>query len=170
MPHHVRPRHACLAALAAMLALPAGGAEPSPGGRGAPDFALRALAGGNVRLSEHRGEVVVIVFWGSRCDTCRSQLAALDRIFATYRAAGLQVLAVGVDDDQTRALEFARNQRLDFPLLLDPGNTVSRAYRIDVLPTVVILDRGGTVRHLHRDYESSHESIYTRELRTLLDE
>jgi hypothetical protein len=58
---------------------------------GAPDFALHAVAGGNVRLSEHRGDVVILSFWGSRCTPCRAQLAALDRSFSTYRSVGLQV-------------------------------------------------------------------------------
>src|SRR5689334_16093989 len=66
----------------------------------APDFALHAIAGGNVRLSEHRGDVIVLSFWGSRCTPCRSQLAALNRSLATYRSAGLQVYGINVDDDQ----------------------------------------------------------------------
>lgn len=172
MPHLVCPRRAGLAALALLLALPAGAAGPpaSLAGREAPDFALRAVAGSNVRLSEHRGEVVVVAFWGSRCDTCRPQLAALERIFATYRSAGLLVLAVSVDDDQSRALEFARGQKLGFPMLLDPGKTVARRYRIESLPTAVFVDRGGAVRHVHRDFGSGHEALYARELRALLNE
>ncbi|MBK7250240.1 MAG: TlpA family protein disulfide reductase [Gammaproteobacteria bacterium] len=171
MPQPVHFRRAALAALAALLALPAGAADSSAGAANRPpDFALHAVAGPNVRLSEHRGEVVVIAFWGSRCDTCRMQLAALNRIFTTYRPAGLQVFAVGVDDDPLRALEFARAQRVGFPLLLDPAKAVSRAWRVELLPTVAILDRGGMLRHVHRDYEAGDESLYTRELRELLNE
>lgn len=172
MLHLVCSRRAGLAALALLLALPAGAAGPAAplAGREAPDFALRAVAGSNVRLSEHRGEVVVVAFWGSRCDTCRPQLAALDRVFATYRSAGLRVLAVSVDDDQSRAIEFARSQKLGFPMLLDPAKSVSRSFRIESLPTAVLIDRGGTVRHVHRDFESGHEALYARELRALLNE
>ena len=72
----------------------------------APDFALHAIAGGNVRLSEHRGDVVILSFWGSRCTPCRAQLAALNRTLATYRSAGLQVYGINVDDDQSRALAY----------------------------------------------------------------
>lgn len=171
MPQLAHRRRAAIAALAACFALAAGaGDSAAAAARSAPDFALRAVGGPNLRLSEHRGEVVVVAFWGGGCDTCRMQLAALNRIFATYRPAGLLVLAVGVEDDAVRAQEFARAQRVDFPVLLDPGKTVSRSWRIDLLPTVVILDRGGAVRHVHRDYEASHESLYTRELRELLNE
>src|SRR5256885_2213168 len=80
----------------------------------APDFALHAIAGGNVRLSEHRGDVIILSFWGSRCTPCREQLAALNRTLATYRSAGLQVYGINVDDDQTRALAYAHGESVTF--------------------------------------------------------
>jgi peroxiredoxin len=159
-----------LAILAGGLAVGASAADHALLGRVAPEFALRATSGANIRLSEHRGEVVVITFWGSRCNTCRPQLATFNRIFATYRPAGLLVLGVNVDDDQEDALAFARSQTVDFPMLLDPAKGVSREYRVDNLPMALILDRGGAVRYVHRDFKPRHEADYTRELRELLNE
>jgi peroxiredoxin len=159
----------CATVLAACaLAVPA--ATYSLLGKEAPDFALHAVAGANVRLSEHRGEVVVLSFWGSRCAPCAMQLSALDRSFRTYTAAGLQVFGINVDDDQSRALENARSISVGFPLLLDPGKSVSRSYDIDNLPMTVLIDRGGAVRHVHRDYSSKDEALYLQQLRTLLNE
>ena len=60
-------------------------------GQPAPDLVARGLSGENVRLSEHRGEVVVVSFWSGSCNTCRAQLEALDRIAKTYASAGLTV-------------------------------------------------------------------------------
>ncbi len=76
--------HASLLLRVALTALSCGvaaQAEPPYAliGQNAPDFALHAAAGGNARLSEHRGEVVVVSFWSSRCTPCRTQLAALNR-------------------------------------------------------------------------------------------
>jgi peroxiredoxin len=139
-------------------------------GHEAPDFALHAVGGNNVRLSEHRGDVVVLSFWGSRCGQCRTQLAALDRSFKTYHPAGLQVFGVNVDDDQGGALEFAHTQALGFPLLLDPQKAVARAYLVDNLPMTVLIDRGGTVRQVQRDYSSKFEPAYLQQLRVLLNE
>jgi peroxiredoxin len=139
-------------------------------GREAPDFALHAVAGNNVRVSEHRGDVVVLSFWGSRCGQCRMQLAALDRSYKTYHSAGLQVFGINVDDDQSGALEFARSQALGFPLLLDPAKAVARAYLVDNLPMTVLIDRGGSVRQVHRDFSSKFEPAYLQQLRVLLNE
>ena len=139
-------------------------------GHEAPEFALHAVAGNNVRLSEHRGDVVVVSFWGSRCGQCRMQLGALDRSFKTYHSAGLQVFGVNVDDDQGGALEFAHTEALGFPLLLDPQKAVARAYLVDNLPMTVLIDRSGTVRQVHRDFSSKFESLYLQQLRVLLNE
>jgi peroxiredoxin len=137
----------------------------------APAFALHAVAGSNVRLSEHRGDVVVLSFWSSRCSPCRAQLAALDKSLATYRSAGLQMYGINVDDDQTRALEFARGgQAVSFALLLDPEKAVSRRYEVDNLPMTLLIDRNGIVRYVLRDYSAKSEDSYLQELRSLLNE
>jgi len=162
--------------LACLWALAPGAARPvlaQPYGlinQAAPDFALHSAAGGNVRLSEHRGEVVVLSFWSSRCTPCRSQLSLLNRSLATYHSAGLAVYGVGVDDDPSQALQFAHSASVSFPMLLDPEKSVSRSYFVDNLPMTVLIDRGGTVRHVLRDYSAANESLYVQELRALLNE
>ncbi|HZO24031.1 MAG TPA: TlpA disulfide reductase family protein [Steroidobacteraceae bacterium] len=139
-------------------------------GHEAPDFALRAIAGENVRLSEHRGDVVVLSFWGSRCTPCRAQLAALNRSFGTYHSAGMQIYGISVDDDQARAIAYARGEHLTFALLLDPGKTVSRSYEVDNLPMTLLVDRSGVVRHVFRDFDARSEGLYLQQLRELLNE
>jgi peroxiredoxin len=157
--------------LAAWIVIPAAAAPAYVLlGQEAPDFALHAVVGGNVRLSEHRGDVVVLSFWSSRCTPCRAQLAALNRILATYRSAGLQVYGINVDDDQGRAIEFARGQAVTFALLLDPQKSVSRQYVVDNLPMTVLIDRGGTIRYVVRDYSDKSDTQYLQQLRALLNE
>jgi peroxiredoxin len=59
---------------------------------------------------------------------------------------------------------------VEFPLLLDPGKTVSRLYRVDNLPMTLLIDRSGAVRHVHRDYDGKSEALYLQQLRALLNE
>ncbi len=145
-------------------------ADGPAAGTPAPDFALRSAAGPNVRLSEHRGDVVVLSFWSSRCNTCRAQLAELDRLYATYRPAGFMVFGVNVDDDVAAAREFAAAQKLQFPMLFDPTKSVARAYRVDALPMLVAIDRFGAVRLLNRNDKPTAAAEYVPALRTLIDE
>jgi peroxiredoxin len=139
-------------------------------GQPAADFALRSVAGTNVRLSEYRGDVVLLSFWGSRCGQCLPQLAALDRLQSTYGSAGLVTLGVNVDDDQAAARDFANGRHLGFALLLDPAKSVARTYRVDALPMVMLVDRAGVVREVFRDFRSGAEDEYLAKVKALLDE
>jgi peroxiredoxin len=139
-------------------------------GKPAPDLVARGLGGENVRISEHRGEVVVVSFWSGSCNTCRAQLNALDRIARTYASAGLTVIGVNLDDDQARAEKFARAQDVQFPLLISAPENTGRDFHVDRLPMMVFVDREGVLRAAHREFKSSDEAKYVRELRTLLNE
>jgi peroxiredoxin len=163
-------RRAAFIGWSAVAALVVNAAPYTLLGQSAPDFALRQVAGPNVRLSEHRGDVVVVTFWGSRCGPCGAQLAALERSRRTFATAGLRIFGVNVDDDQARAREYAGAQSVGYPLLLDPGKSVSRLYRVDNLPMTLLIDRGGAVRHVHRDYDGKTEALYLQQLRALLNE
>lgn len=159
-----------LAAGLAALTLPATGAEYRLTGQAAPDFALRSAGGPNIRLSEHRGEVVLLAFFGSRCDLCADQLAILSRMVDTYKSAGLAALAVNVDDDQAKAAQFIAAHQASFPLLLDPEKSVARNYRVDNLPMLLLVDRGGAIRYAYRDFHKGDEARYLAQTRQLLDE
>jgi peroxiredoxin len=139
-------------------------------GQPAPDLVARGLSGENVRLSEHRGEVVVVSFWSGTCNTCRAQLEALDRIAKTYASAGLTVIGVNLDDNPLRAEKFARAQDVDFQLLVATAKSTGRDFQVDRLPMLLFVDRAGVLRVAHREFRSRDEAVYVRELRTLLDE
>ena len=156
-------------AIGATAAFAATSASTGPIGQPAPDFVLPAAVGGNVRLSEFRGQPVVISFWSSRCGVCAAQLSAMDRYYGTYRSSGLIVLGVSVEDDQQRAIDYAQAHATSFPLLLDKAKVVSRAYRIARLPTTVLIDRAGRVRFMHSDDRAGDPS-YVAQIRALLDD
>jgi peroxiredoxin len=139
-------------------------------GQPAPALVARGLSGENVRISEHRGEVVVVSFWSGSCNTCRAQLEALDRIARTYASAGLTVIGVNLDDDVARAEKFARSQDVGFRLLVATAKNTGRDYRVDRLPMLVFVDRAGVLRAAHREFKKRDEELYVRELRTLLNE
>lgn len=162
-----------LALLALVLvATPAmrGGANSSLSGQSAPDFALKAMDGANLRLSEFLGDVVMLNFWASWCGSCRQEMPELERLYDTYRSAGFVLIGVNVDDESERALEFARALKVTYPILLDPRKSVAPLYRLDELPMSVLIDRAGVVRYVHADYQAGKEQPYLAELRALLNE
>lgn len=136
----------------------------------APDFALRSMAGTNHRLSDHRGEVVALVFWASWCGDCRQELERFDRLRKTYAAAGLVVFGVNLDKEQAQARALVDATGIGFPVLTDAARNVSKAYRVHELPLIVLVDRHGVVRARHDALDAREERGLMVSLRDLIDE
>ena len=157
-----------LALGAALVALSlAGGAADAPT---APDFALRSSAGSNHRLSEHRGEVVALVFWASWCGDCRRELERFERLRKTYAPVGLVVYGVNLDKAAAQAGAIAGATGIGYPVLVDADKSVSRAYRADDLPLIVLIDRNGAIRARHSALDERDEGGLLVNLRDLIDE
>jgi len=164
---------ACLRILAtAVLAIASAGvvAALPPVGKPAPDFAAKSDSGRNVRLSELRGQVVLINFWASWCSPCRQELPLLSKIYTQYRGAGFALLAVNVDDNRKDAESMLKRLDLKFPTLFDGNKKVAKLYGVDTMPATLVIDRDGRVRYVHRGYYDGYERKYEQQVRELLKE
>lgn len=128
-----------------------GGLIPSPReGFLAPDFTLDLVGGGQLTLSELRGEVILINLWASWCPPCRSEMPAIQQVYEANRERGLEVLAINMtyQDSETAAVEFARELGLTFPILLDRTGTVGYQYQLRSLPTTFFVDQQGVIQQV----------------------
>ncbi len=139
-------------------------------GRTAPDFALKNSTGDNIRLSEFRGDVVMINFWATWCGPCRQEMPLLDELYNRYERVGFNLLGVNIDDDSSRAMRMVEELGVDFPVLFDARKEVSKLYEVEAMPVTVIVDRQGTVRFVHHGYKPGYEDKYLDQIRTLLRE
>jgi len=158
-----------IACLAGFLALSAG-ASSSLTGQEAPDFALKSATGKNMRLSEYRGDVVMINFWATWCGPCRQEMPLLDDLYSRYERVGFKLLGVNIDDDSRRAMQMVEELGVTFPVLFDESKDVSRLYQVEAMPVTVLVDRAGTVRHVHHGYKPGYEQKYLTQIRSLLRE
>lgn len=139
-------------------------------GQVAPDFALKSSTGENLRLSEYRGEVVMVNFWATWCGPCRQEMPLLDELYTRYERVGFQLLGVNIDDEPRRAMDMVRELGVNFPVLFDNTKEVSKLYEVGAMPVTVIIDREGNVRHVHYGYKPGYELKYLDEIRALLRE
>jgi len=139
-------------------------------GQSAPDFALKSSTGENLRLSEYRGDVVMINFWATWCGPCRQEMPLLDELFNRYERVGFNLLGVNIDDDSRRAMQMIDDLGVNFPVLFDASKAVSKLYQVEAMPVTVIVDREGTVRYVHHGYKPGYEEHYLTEIRSLLRE
>jgi len=139
-------------------------------GQPAPDFSLKSSTGENLRLSEYRGDVVMINFWATWCGPCRQEMPLLDELYSRYQRVGFNLLGVNIDDDSRRAMRMIEELGVNFPVLFDARKEVSELYAVDAMPVTVIVDREGTVRYVHHGYKPGYEDKYLDQIRSLLRE
>jgi peroxiredoxin len=139
-------------------------------GQQAPDFALKSATGENLRLSEYRGDVVMINFWATWCGPCRQEMPLLNELYNRYQRVGFNLLGVNIDDDSSRAMKMATELGVSFPVLFDSRKEVSKLYEVNAMPVTVLVDREGNVRHVHHGYKPGYEEKYLDEIRSLLRE
>ena len=139
-------------------------------GQSAPDFALKSASGENLRLSEHRGDVVMVNFWATWCGPCRQEMPLLEELHSRYERVGFSLLGVNIDDNSSKAMNMARELGVTFPVLFDSRKEVSKLYQVDAMPVTVLIDREGTVRYVHQGYKPGYEDKYLDQIRSLLRE
>jgi len=159
-----------LLSLSFLLSAVLAAAPPTLVGKDAPDFALKGLDGRNLRMSEFRGQVVLVNFWARWAGDSRQEMPALDRINTTYNRAGLVVLGVSVDEDVRRAREFAGAMGVSYPILFDTGSEIGKDYLIERMPMTILVDRAGVVRYSSIGFKRGDERAYLDHIRELLRE
>lgn len=120
-------------------------------GRAAPDFTVTTLAGERVSMAELKGRVVVVNFWATWCGPCRIEMPAFQRAYDRERARGLVVLGLSQDrDPQVPVSVFLAERGVSYPVAMSTI-AIDRAFGgVNLLPTTVLIDRTGTVRHVVR--------------------
>ena len=136
----------------------------------APDFTLKSRSGENIKLSELRGEVVMINFWASWCAPCRQEMPLLEDLYQRYGDMGFTLLGVNVEEDSSQADSLLRDIPVSFPILYDTENTVSKLYKVVAMPSTIMVDRDGNMRYLHRGYLPGYEEDYRKQIKELIRE
>jgi peroxiredoxin len=115
----------------------------------APDFLLTNTHGEQVRLSELRGQPILINFWATWCAPCRIEMPAIQARYEAYEDRGLIVLGVDFDEPLEDVQAFGEQLGLSFDLLLDPGGEVQGLYRVRGYPTSFFVGRDGIIQVQH---------------------
>jgi thiol-disulfide isomerase/thioredoxin len=142
-----------------------------PIGQPAPAFSL-PLRGGSapLALEQLRGQVVMVNFWASWCEPCRTEFPLLDQIYKKYKGVGFTLVGVNVEPDSKDAERFIAKTPASFPIVFDKDSAVSKLYHVSGMPTTVLIDKKGVLRWVHRSYVPGDENEYLNKVRSLLTE
>lgn len=136
----------------------------------APNFTLKSLRGENIKLSEHRGEVIMLNFWATWCDKCKEGTPVLNDMYLKYRDKGFTLLSINTDKDRGKVKKWLRGMQITFPVLFDDTHAVSEKYEVEGMPSTYIIDRDGHLRYVYNDFKEGFEDEFQKQVRELMEE
>lgn len=128
------------------------GTDPKPGaalkeGNKAPDFTAQLLDGSTVKLSDLRGEPVLINFWATWCGPCVGEMPAFQRLQKDY-GDKIHIIAVNAGEDEDTVRDFIKSNNYTFPVALDEDYDVASLYPTNGIPYTVVVDANGKITHV----------------------
>ena len=114
------------------------------------------------------GKVMLIDFWATWCGPCKESFPKYQDLYVKYKASGLELVAISLDDESNEIGAFVKATGVKFPVGWDGGKKAAPCFDIKNMPTAYIVDKKGVVRHVHRGYHANEEKEIEKEIKELL--
>ena len=120
--------------------------KPAVEGNPAPDFTLNTLNGELVKLSDLKGQVVIVNFWATWCPPCREEIPSMMKLNAAMAGKPFRMLCVSIDEGGKVAVEeFFRKSGFSLPVLIDSDKRAGKLYGITGVPETFVIDKRGVI-------------------------
>jgi peroxiredoxin len=129
-------------------------------GDAAPDFILKSMTGDSYRLSDFRGKWVMVVFWMTRCDSCKQEIQYLNTFQGNFRSNDFRLLTINVGENDAYTTNLIAGQNLLYPVLLDEDKAVSENYTVVHFPTATLIDPNGNILKIKEKTFNSESEIH----------
>lgn len=111
-----------------------------------PPYTAKYLDGKPLNLAGEKGNVIFLNVWATWCGPCRFETPELQALHNQYAAKGMKVIGVSVDEGETEAVKtFVSEQKITYPIAVDPEGRIANLLQTTVLPTSLLLDRNGKI-------------------------
>lgn len=113
----------------------------------APNFSVNDLNGKSVELTQvlKNKKVTLINFWATWCPPCRAEIPEFVKFYRKYSTKGVEILAINLQENGADVKNFAKNNGMNFPVLLDTSGRVGTMYQVMAIPTTFFVDSNGKI-------------------------
>jgi thiol-disulfide isomerase/thioredoxin len=115
-----------------------------------PEYTAMWLDGSKFDLGTRHDKVVLLNLWATWCGPCRVEIPELQKMHEAYGPKGFEVIGVSVDEGGVEVVkQFVAEQKMTYPVVLDPEGNLANLLRTSVLPTTALIDRKGRILWKH---------------------
>lgn len=116
----------------------------------APGFTLQSPSGEEISLADYEDQPVLVFFWASWCSVCNRTMPGLQAVYEDYGTRGFEILAINTtyQDTLSSAINTFQSQGYTFKMLLDRDGMISKEYRVNALPTSILISPDGKVNEV----------------------
>ena len=134
-----------------------------------PAYTAKWLDGSTFDLAAEKGSVLLLNLWATWCAPCRFEIPELDKLHAKYAGRRFKVIGVSVDEGGPADVkQFLSEQKISYPIAVDPEGKLATLLHTSVLPTSVLIDRSGNVVWKHFGVVNTSDTSLTQALESAL--
>ena len=117
----------------------------------AADFKVYDVDGNEVRLSDFRGQPVVVNFWASWCPPCVKEMPDFEEVYQEVgdEVVFMMVNLVGQRETKEKGLEFIEGNGFTFPVYFDMDQEAAYTYRVASIPSTYFINADGNIVESH---------------------
>src|SRR5437667_5670037 len=132
----------------------------------AADFTLSDSKGASIKLSDYRGRVVLLDFWGTFCEVCATEIPWFSEFQNKYKGSGLSVIGVSLDDSWKPVKPYLEEKKVNYTVVIGTDDLARRFGVVNALPGTLLIDRDGKIADLHLGMVN--KEAFEGEIRVLL--
>jgi thiol-disulfide isomerase/thioredoxin len=107
------------------------------------DFKVLTLEGSSKLRSSSKGKIVLLNFWATWCPPCKAEIPSIESLSRAMKDLPFEVFAVDLGEVPLSVKAFLAENKMSYPVYLDPTNSLARTYASQGIPTTYILDKSG---------------------------
>ncbi len=136
--------------------------------KAAPGLTLNDSKGTAIKLSDYKGNVVLLDFWATWCHGCKVEIPWYVEFQNKYKESGLSVIGVAMDDDGWKSVTpFLEEEKINYPIVIGTSE-LAKPFGVDALPVTLLIDRDGKIADSHTGLVDKTE--FEKEIQILLKE